>query len=167
MTKNPFLKPYPYWHQTTIGRLASILQYGLLSPAAAKNLKLKGYRRNFNSSWNKKTVSLMANESPREATAPHIAILIDPKKILKTRAVFIKADTNRPVPNEILVRDRVLPQKIIGIVIGEVGYSFKLEKPVKPKPLSLNRILTEITKANLNLALPIYFKGHQLWPPAE
>ncbi len=162
--KDPFLSPYPYWHDTTIGRLSSILKYGLLSRKVAKKLNIKNYRRSFRSSWNNESISLMANESSRKVTAPRVAILIDPKKVKTVKPSFNEDDKNRPVPNEVLVKEIILPKCFTGIVIGEVGYSFRLEKAVKPRPLSLNSILKEISHSKTKLNLPVYFRGKQIWP---
>jgi len=159
---SPFRKPYPYWHVTTIGRLPSILKYGLLSRSMAKEKGIKNYRRNFQSSWNEDYVSLVSNESSREATAPHIAILIDPNRVEIVRAEFEKSDTNRPVPGEVLVRDMIAPDKFLGVVIGEVGYSFRLEKKIKPRPLNYKKITDVIESVKFPYDLPIYFKGKKL-----
>jgi hypothetical protein len=163
---DPFSPPFPCWHQTTIGRLKSILENGLLSKNEASKLEIKGYKRNFKSSWNDDSVSLMANTSPSEATAPTIAILIDSKKVKTIKATHDNQDKNQPVPEEVLVKDKIPPEKFIGIVIGEVGYSFKLEKFVKPRPLNRNKVI-EIIKSSQKNSLPVYFKGEKIWPKED
>lgn len=157
-----FFPPYPYWHETTIGRLSSILKYGLVSPSKAKKLGIDKYRKVFDSSWNVDAVSLMANKSPREATAPRIAILVDPKKVRIIKPEFQKNDTNRPSPDEILVKGKIIPKKFVGLVVGEIGYSYRLEKYVKPRPLSLKRVIGIVQEANLGFDLPVYFKGKKV-----
>lgn len=143
--------------------LESILKLGLLSQEMARGMSVRSYRRKFKSSWNKQHVSLMAGQSSRKATAPHIAILVDPNiQTTKAKGLNQTKDTNRPVPKEALVKDRIPPESFIGIVMGEVGYSFRLEKPTKPRPVSLKKIVDIVKRSNLNL--PVYFKGKQAWP---
>lgn len=161
--ENLFSLPYPYWHQTTIGRLSLILKHGLISPSEAKCLGLKNFRRNFKSSWNDDFISLMSGQTSREATAPGVAVLIDPGiEVTPAEGKFKNEDTNRPVPREVLAKGKIPPEKIIGVVIGEVGYSFRLEKAVKPRPESQKKVIEIIKKSGLNL--PVYFKGKQIWP---
>jgi len=105
----------------------------------------------------------MSGQSSRMATAPGVAILIDPSiETITAEGKFKKEDTNRPVPRELLVKGKIPPEKIIGIVIGEVGYSFRLEKAVKPRPISRNKVIEIIKEAGISL--PVYFKGKQIWP---
>lgn len=154
---------YLYWHQTTVGRLPSILKNGLLSPKAAKEKGIVGYRREFKSSWNADKVSLMSNMDPRKTTAPCVSILVDANiKTISPRGLRQKDDIAHPHRKEKLVQDMILPSMFIGIVIGEVGYSFRLQKKVKPRPVSRKKII-EMVK-NSGLEIPIYFKGEQIWP---
>ncbi len=163
--KDPFSTPYPYYyHETTIDRLPSILKYGLLSKSEAGKKNIQGYKQNFNSSWNNDYISLVSNKTARQVAAPEIAILIDPSDILTIKAAFRNGDTNRPVESEVLVKAKILPEKFVGLVIGEVGYSYELEKPVKPHPLILEDIFKVVESKNITLTLPIYFKGKQLYP---
>ncbi len=154
-------KSIPYWHTTTLGRLGSILKVGLLSFNCSQKIGIKGYRRNFKSSWNGDFVSVMANTSSRKVTAPHVALLIDPS--MKTTSTNYKEeDTNRPSPNELLVKDMIAPESFLGVTIGEVGWSFRLEKPIKPKHASFKKVIELVKESKTGLS--IYFKGKQIWP---
>lgn len=161
--RNPFKTPYPYWHQTTISKLPSILKLGLLSPAEAQRQKIRGYHRNFESSWNSDSVSLMSDQTSRKTIARYISILIENHiDTLPAKNTQVKTDTNRPIPQEQLVKGSISPDKFIGIVIGEVGYSFQQEKIIKPIPVSQKKVIS-IVKAS-GLSLPIYFKSIKIWP---
>lgn len=155
-----------YWHTTTIGRLSSILQNGLLSVNMAQKMRVKGYRRNLKSSWNKNYISLMTSDFQGKVTAPRVALLVDPKaiKAVKPKDIGAKDILNRPLRKEVLVKDSIPPTVFRGIVIGDVGWSFRLEKKVKSRPLSLNHVLKKINKVFSFGSLPIYFKDHRIWP---
>lgn len=163
MTQFPFVPPYPYWHQTTIAKLPSILKHGLLSPAEAKRYKVVGFRRNFDSSWNVDSVSLISGQSSRETVARYISILVKTQlDSLPAKATNVELDTNRPIAKELLVKGNISPDYFIGIVIGEVGYSFKQEKAIRPIPVSPEKVINIVKESGLKL--PIYFKGAQIWP---
>lgn len=154
-----------YLHETTIGRLNSILMNGLLAPNYSKKFGVKGYRRNFKSSWADDFVSILVNTSVREVTSPHVALLVNTSTLILKKPKYTKEDSNRTVLNELLIKDRILPINFLGIVIGEVGYSFKLEKAVKPKHISFKKVIKIAEESKTNL--PIYFKGKQIWPTEE
>lgn len=163
MTQNPFISPYPYWHQTTIKKLPSILKLGLLSPVEAKKNNVVSYQRNFDSSWNDDSVSLMSGQSPRETVARYISVLASSRiNSLISKADHLKSDTNRPISKEVLVKGKISPDYFIGIVIGEVGYSFKQEKSIKPMPVSPEKVIKIVQESGLTL--PVYFKGAKIWP---
>lgn len=162
---NPFSKPYPLWHITSLDKLKDILTEGLISENYAKKVGKKDYKRNFNSTWNADFISLMSNTSPRKATSPDIAILVNPKiEVRAAQGTNTDKDKNRPIPKEVLVRDIIIPKEFIGLVIGEVGYSFELEKYVKPNPLDINKVIEIIKSIDPLFSLPIYFKGKLVWP---
>lgn len=162
---NPFSKPYLLWHITSLDNLKDILTEGLISENYAKKIGKKNYKRNFNSTWNSDFVSLMSNTSPRKATSPDIAILINPKIEVKiAQGINTDKDKNRPISKEVLVKDMVKPEDFMGLVIGEVGYSFELEKYVKPTPLDVNKLIDVIKSIDPLFSLPIYFKGKLVWP---
>lgn len=107
----------------------------------------------------------MSNTSSRETTAPDIAILVNPKiKSEAPKAIGLGKDTNRPAPKEVLVKDIIKPEEFTGLVIGEVGYDFKLEKSVEPHPLDVNQVVEVIKSVDPDFSLPIYFKGELVWP---
>lgn len=107
-----------YLHETTIGRLSSILKMGLLSPNYSKKIEIKGYRRNFKSSWTDDFVSLLAISSLREVTAPHVSLLINTSSLTLIKPNYIQEDTNRPISSELLVKDKISPINFLGVVIG-------------------------------------------------
>lgn len=152
---------YPYWHQTTVAKLESILKHGLLSPKAAIDKGISNFKPEFKSSWNQDSVSLMSNQNPRKSIAGYVSILVsdDIKTIEPVRA---ENDITRPNPSELLVSNSIPIEKFIGILIGEVGYSFKLQKSIKPHPVNSEKVIKIVTSSGLNL--PIYFRGEQIWP---
>jgi len=100
---DPFAQPYPYYfHETTIDKLVSIFEYGILAKNTATKFKLTHYKQNFNSSWNTDYVSL-ANSPARTVAAPEVALLIKPEGLPITTPNFNNGDLNRPIEFEVLV----------------------------------------------------------------
>lgn len=162
---DPFSKPYPLWHITTFERIKDILTMGLISAKYAKKIGKSDFKRNFDSTWNEDTISLMSNTSSRKATAPDIAVLVNPRiEAGEANGANTKKDINRPIPKEVLVKDMIRPEEFIGLVIGEVGYDFELEKYVKPIPLGVDKVIEVIKSINPIFSLPVYFKGKLVWP---
>ena len=161
--KQPIAPTQFYVHETTLGRLKSILKYGLLSSNVAKAAKVKGYRRNFKSPWNNDYVSLLKSSSICKVVAGYIGILVEPNiKITKPASHLQRRHAERPVPKEVLVKNKIPKEKFVGIVIGEVGYSYKLEKKVKPKPLKPQAVIKVVQDSGH--IMPVYFQGEKIWP---
>jgi len=152
-----------YVHETTLGKLKSILKYGLLSSNAAKAAKVKDYQRNFKSPWNNDYVSLLKSSSICDVVAGYVGILVEPNiKVTKPASHFQRRRTERPVPKEVLVKNKIPREKFVGIVIGGVGYSYKLEKKVKPKPLNPQTVIKVVQDSGH--IIPVYFQEEKIWP---
>lgn len=102
----------------------------------------------------------MSGQSPRKATAPGVAILVSrdvPTIMAKGR--YKENDKNRPVPKERLVKDYIPPEKFLGVSIGEVGYSFRLERPVPPRAISQKKVIEIVNRVG---RIPVFFKGKKI-----
>lgn len=161
---DPYTKPYPYFHVTTIGRLKSILTIGLVAPNYLKKILKKNVKRNFDSSWNEDSISLFSNTSPRKVTAPNVAVLVNQNMKVVANIKSSTKDKNRPSPKEVLAKNQIEPEYFTGLVIGGVGWDFELERSVIPKPLSLSKVTNIMKSLNPKYSLPVYFRGRLVWP---
>lgn len=181
---DPYSEPFPYSHHTSIHKLASVLNSGLVAERFARRANLQEYKRAYNSSWNDDYVSLWRS-SIYYSIWPYISIMVNPRgQIISADEIKSKkTDTQVTLPGEFLVKNRISPSEFTGLVIGDrepsnpdvisydERYGYEYYGPGDPRNswglaiVPLEAVLEITNKLDPSQSLPIY-KGSEglVWP---
>ena len=162
---DPFGKDkYPYMHVTKPETLESILINGIVAGEFAERAGISSYSSRFKSSWNKSYVSLV--KGPIQMLwglgiggSDLIGVLVEPADQTIPATVERKSESDRLNPqvgHEYLVRNRIAPREIRGIV---------LRRNLSSNPNNLGRVIKTIEGIDTSLAVPVYREAEGLvWP---
>lgn len=151
----PYSDPYPFIHKTYPKLLDSILKSGIVAGQFAERAKIEGYHSNFNSSWNNRYVSLHRGPLDFHLSSISVGIIVAPydKPVKATRNIKRDSDLFEPYNTyEYLVKNRISPREIAGIIIGTWGMQEEWWKFEEAMPL--DNVL-EIMKRR-GIYVPVY-----------
>jgi hypothetical protein len=162
---NPFIEPYPSWHQTYIDRLSSVLEYGLVAGDLSTRANIPADTTWRRPSFNYKYVSLYTRRSPEEIWSGRVGILVklpEATELIHPESLILEEDDPYGYnPNEVLVKNRVAPREFVGLFIGS---SIKPNDSTQVAPVSVKEILGQMEKLDPKRALPIYDNSGLVWP---
>lgn len=157
---DPWRKPYPYWHERYFseGKLAKILEEGLVAWRFAARANIKGYERNMKNPWNNDYVSL-ATKEPREITQTRLVFFVDPNKVDVVDPDTLGPNIYEPFVkvDQVLVKNRISPREFIGVLIPNRGESWD---PV----LSYEEIDEIMSKLKPDHVVPVFSAKELVWP---